>query len=1182
MRTNHYAELFNEIGGLASALTDQKKTGEPSWYALKDYLKEHFPTIYAQLITDIDSAQAQSFTFQYWAGGGDLKNLEQLHDELRNALYPQADGSPDANELDAALAKIHWHAEQTSKDAQTNVWRLSLKQRKGLLKEWSTEVNYDELAQKLINLQVDHCEADHHFVQARQKIEAQCLAKQDVIGMTTTACARNWSLLRQLDIETVLCEEAGEVMEAHTLCSLFQSVEHAIFIGDPLQLRPQIEERLLQTEMNDRPDYRLDESLFEKFMVPRDPDLAPIPTSRLNIQRRMHPEIAAITRLTYPDLLDHSLTELHPSTDGLEERMFWFDHDWPETSPEDSSTKSYSNDFEADMIFGMVKYLLRGGAYALRDIAILTPYKGQLALLKKTLSTVCPVWLHPKDRQTLIDDGLLEETSDQVREELAPADLLRLSTVDNFQGEEAKVIVLSTVRTSSPGFLRTYNRINVMCSRARDGFYILGNAEALYNVPMWAGILDLFSTRRGKALMTCCTRHPEHRRAVTKPSDFDNIEECPALCLQSRSCGHVCREKCHSAPHDTMSCKERCLKRHDTCGHQCEKLCGEECGQNCDMVVGEKQLECGHTVNIVCPGVLEKCLEPIDEVEAPCGHKIKVLCSRANEPLLCDEQCGAILPCGHGCARDCAECFESYGHSPCSNVCGNLLECGHACAAECHADITECPPCTRPCRRSCAHGTCKNTCSEKCDPCVRPHKIICEHSGPDLTLCSLPSPSLPCSEPCRKVLTCGHLCPSLCGEPCIPTDSCLQCINGEETKETHICLQPCGHVINVQDLDAHFLSRIYEISDEGVIEGLQPEPAITNTTCPICSKLIFGGRRYAIVDQLAHALDNEDRLILKMGQQLHMCASAIHRTDLKLKQQFEDLKNSIRPNPLAANRNRNVIQDRSQQLRGVINQIIDVQENMALPFQISVSTLYPLVGSQYIEGNTLPFVLRFGLLLARARILWIEDNLQVANFLSLLKDPSEELPRIAILLREDSIKPCVEGKGMCLDAIASSKDCHLPAIEAEFRILYVIFRYLEIVCTTLSKNANALSEAFDSTVNEEMTEHIKAATYLCKHYPRTTGKFMPAVNEISRFLSDPRTTKLPTSFHTKKTRETEQLWAEHKLGHLTACPAGHPYSEETFKSCPECEDHVLDLEQQTKAAQKFLFEEEFLAKMRMK
>ncbi len=60
---------------------------------------------------------------------------------------------------------------------------------------------------------------------------------ENIIAMTMTACAMNSAMLKQLDLQTIICEEAAEVMEAQTICTLFPSVKHAIFIGDPLQLR---------------------------------------------------------------------------------------------------------------------------------------------------------------------------------------------------------------------------------------------------------------------------------------------------------------------------------------------------------------------------------------------------------------------------------------------------------------------------------------------------------------------------------------------------------------------------------------------------------------------------------------------------------------------------------------------------------------------------------------------------------------------------------------------------------------------------------------------------------------------------------------------------------------------------------------------------------------------------------
>lgn len=47
--------------------------------------------------------------------------------------------------------------------------------------------------------------------------------------------------------------------------------------------------------------YRLDESLMERMMIPATPDVRPIASSRLDLQRRMHPEIANLMRATlYP------------------------------------------------------------------------------------------------------------------------------------------------------------------------------------------------------------------------------------------------------------------------------------------------------------------------------------------------------------------------------------------------------------------------------------------------------------------------------------------------------------------------------------------------------------------------------------------------------------------------------------------------------------------------------------------------------------------------------------------------------------------------------------------------------------------------------------------------------------------------------------------------------------------
>ena len=54
---------------------------------------------------------------------------------------------------------------------------------------------------------------------------------------------------------------------------------------------------------------------------------------------------------------------------------------------------------------------------------------------------------------------------------------VKITVVDNFQGEENDIILLSLVRSNREakiGFLKTENRVCVALSRAKMGFYIIG------------------------------------------------------------------------------------------------------------------------------------------------------------------------------------------------------------------------------------------------------------------------------------------------------------------------------------------------------------------------------------------------------------------------------------------------------------------------------------------------------------------------------------------------------------------------------------------------------------------------------------------------------------------------------------------------------------------------------------
>lgn len=76
----------------------------------------------------------------------------------------------------------------------------------------------------------------------RSAIDLRCLQQANIIGMTITGLATNLELLRRVNGKVLVCEKAGEVLEAHLLTALLPTIEHAILIGDHLQLRPQIQD----------------------------------------------------------------------------------------------------------------------------------------------------------------------------------------------------------------------------------------------------------------------------------------------------------------------------------------------------------------------------------------------------------------------------------------------------------------------------------------------------------------------------------------------------------------------------------------------------------------------------------------------------------------------------------------------------------------------------------------------------------------------------------------------------------------------------------------------------------------------------------------------------------------------------------------------------------------------------
>ncbi|KAL4779073.1 hypothetical protein BJX76DRAFT_365548 [Aspergillus varians] len=755
---------------------------EGSEQSLKHYLQKSHPSHYRQLFgQEEDGFQRQrargSRQMQSWLRGGrglqgKTRGFKQLREVHVNMMTP----------IERRILYAHW------------------------LEECRKRVHSD--AQEALSA---HAKTKASWDRIRDEIDLRCLRTADVIGVTTTGLARSLAMLRRLPSKVLLCEEAGEVLEAHLLTSLLPSLEQVILIGDHQQLRPQIQNYELSRENTAGQRYSLDRSLFERLVEPDD-----------GVGRRMHPSISRLIRDTlYPRLHDAPSVSEYPEVIGMRKRLFWLDHRCPEgvASGQEAVATSHWNDYEIDLAVALVNHLLRQGTYQSGEIAVLTPYLGQLHRMRRKLSQSFTITLGERDQEDLDNAGFAEDEAQPAAANAAISrstllQTLRVATVDNFQGEEAKVVVISLVRSNNQnrcGFLRTPNRINVLLSRAKHGI-----------VDMWGKVLDMLEVdgNLGPSLDLSCPRHPETLIA----------------CGKRLECGHPCKQKCHSDMlHMAVYCPEQCQRPQKGCTHPCPKL--------------SRYLPCGHQMASL------PCWQSQDLSTVPhCNHKVTVPCHI---------DCQSLLPCGHSCKRQCSSCTKRTTEGPQVDH-GACIQKYVPCPP-CAATCDPCAPCAvSQCLSSCPHSTCSMPCAAPCDhiPC----SLRCEKA-------------LPCGHQCPSV--CGELCPpgifcQVCGSDSIK-DTAVDFILGELYREIDLtenpCIFPqCGHFLTIESMDAQMdLKKHYIVGEKerpvAIASSSQPFAIDDIRTCATCRGSLRSLSRYGRLVRRALLDEATKKFILYLNQQ---------------------------------------------------------------------------------------------------------------------------------------------------------------------------------------------------------------------------------------------------------------------------------------------------------------------------
>ncbi|KAG8833026.1 hypothetical protein FRC17_000149 [Serendipita sp. 399] len=422
------------------------------------------------------------------------------------------------------------------------VWAMSLSERTRLANAWeegARQYFFTRNQNSFTYLKAKYEDAKQTYEECQDQTKLRILNKVDIIGCTTTGAAKLTALLSGTRPSVLLVEEAGQVLEAHILGSLVPSVEHVIMIGDPLQLRPTINNYSLSMDHSlGGKIYKFDQSTMERLAN------AGMGMSMLSVQRRMRPEIASVARTTlYPTLEDNELVTKYPAVRGLARNIFFFHHTHAEGGADEESVSKY-NAFEITMIKALVHHLLRQGTYTKSgSIVVLCMYLGQLAKLRDELrKSRINVILDARDEEELRNREGDATSSD----EDSPIQVVDVKVTDQASrssnvtaeyssivgiithrgqlssllvtGEEADIVILSLVRNHGPdrpgtiGFLKSPNRVNVALTRAKHGLFVFGNGDLLSSKSdMWTKVIDYFKEldSYGTALPIACHMHQE-------------------------------------------------------------------------------------------------------------------------------------------------------------------------------------------------------------------------------------------------------------------------------------------------------------------------------------------------------------------------------------------------------------------------------------------------------------------------------------------------------------------------------------------------------------------------------------------------------------------------------------------------------------------------------------------------
>lgn len=266
----------------------------------------------------------------------------------------------------------------------------------------------------------------------------------------------------------IILDEAGQASEPETMVPishLSQKDTVIVLAGDPLQLGPVIFsseakkhglgrsylERLFDYQLYSEGDEGYVTTLCRNYRC--HPEILQLP-SKLFYHGELIACCEAMKSTPWADLLPNKeFPILFTGVQGYDER--------------EGDNPSWFNRLEASMVVKLIRKLTALNVSE-EDIGVITPYRQQVAKIKKALE----------------NDDIFD---------------IKIGSVEQFQGQEREVIIVSTVRSTVKhdefdkvhylGFLSNPKRFNVSITRAKSLLVIIGNPHIVCKDPYWEQLL---------------------------------------------------------------------------------------------------------------------------------------------------------------------------------------------------------------------------------------------------------------------------------------------------------------------------------------------------------------------------------------------------------------------------------------------------------------------------------------------------------------------------------------------------------------------------------------------------------------------------------------------------------------------------------------------------------------------